>query len=149
VGVDMSRMPARADEQLRQLMSGILQKDPEERFTLDQIFDHAWCDTSSLDINLTEELSKLAQREDTKKKNLMKQYMEEADSEDEVSDATTADEDDDGMDQERERQYRDGGRRAGEESESVLQKRKNELNHKKLSVLQPADSGGSGGCVIC
>lgn len=137
-------MPARADEHLRTLMSGILQKDPDERFTLDQIFDHPWCDTSSLDINLTEVLSQLDDLEN--KKSLMKQYMEEADSEDDVdSDATTAEEEDDGLDREREQQF-GNGRRAGECEE--IAKRNKVLSQKKVSVLS-VDSGAKSGCVIC
>ena len=90
-------MPARADDVLKVLLSGILHKDPEERLTLDQIFEQPWCDNSSLEssVNLTQVLLDLAKLDATHKKSLMKRFMEEEnDSDDDQSDATTADEDD-------------------------------------------------------
>ena len=74
-----------------------MHKDPEERLTLDKIFEQPWCDISSLEssVNLTQVLSDLAKLDATHKKSLMKRFMEEEnDSDDDQSDATTADEDD-------------------------------------------------------
>lgn len=39
---------AGADEDLKSLINGVLHKAPEDRFTLDLVFEHPWCDISSV-----------------------------------------------------------------------------------------------------
>lgn len=69
-------MPERADDQLQSLIQGVLNPVPEDRLTLDGLLEHAWCDISSLDINLTEVLAELGKSDKENKTSLMKRYME-------------------------------------------------------------------------
>lgn len=69
-------MPERADDQLQSLIRGVLNPVPDERLTLDGLMEHAWCDISSLDINLTEVLAELGKSDKEKKTSLMQRYMD-------------------------------------------------------------------------
>jgi hypothetical protein len=90
-------MPGRADEQLQEVLKGLLNVDPDARWTLEDMLDHTFCDTSAIKVDLTAVLANLNKMD---QKSLMKRYMEEegADSDDEDSSASTADEDQNELD---------------------------------------------------
>ena len=146
------KMPARVDDQLKEIIVGILQKDPDQRLTLDALVELPWCDISSLDIDLTEVLSELANRDAACKKSLMKRFMEaedeDSENDDQESGASTAEEDIDvhKLDGERERLMTEGSHNSrgwgagalGTEMDEV-QKRNLHAKNKRMKQLIPAD----------
>ena len=144
-------MPERADEQLQEVLKGLLNVDPDKRWTLEDMLDHPFCDTSAIRVDLTAVLANLNKMDQTKKSSLMKRYMEEegADSDDEISSASTAEEDTDQLDVVREQAWNANGRPQdpGADKDEV-QKRNDAIKRERRGSVFAASSADQTGCVI-
>jgi serine/threonine protein kinase len=139
------KMPQRADNELNDLIENILKKSPDERFTLEQILDHQWLERSETDnIKLTEMLSGLKDRDNDKKKSLMKRFMEEEEDDDDDPPSDNPADDDDGLETEREKAIgkRYDGRGGNLEADGPLHKQNHELQKAKVDSITEK-------CVIC
>ena len=141
-------MPQRAetDKQLQELLKGLLNVNPDERWTLEHTLDHSFCDTSALDDKIYDQIKKQISEEDEQnKKTLMRRYLDEegGDSDDEPSAASTTEEDTDALDQAREARACGHHRSQdlGTEKDEVG-KRNDELKRQRIANLS------TGQCVI-
>jgi len=151
-GARVSSMPQRGDEQLQTLIQGLLHKDPADRPELATVLENTFCsEASALDVNLTEVLSPLAKKDNNDKQSLMRAYMDDEDnSEDEVSEASTAEDNHDKLDQERERVLDgsdgcNGRRQAPGAEQDEVQKMNQALRGERVQKL----TQGVQGCVVC
>jgi hypothetical protein len=149
VCVCVCSMPQRVetDKQVQELLKGLLNVNPDERWTLEDTLDHPFCDTSALDdqINLSEVVNELNKKDKEKKDSLMKRYMreEEANSDDDVRAASSTEEETDELEQAREARASGHHRPQdlGAEKDEVG-KRNDELKRQRIANLS------TGQCVI-